>query len=230
MPVPAATLPAPRTPRYIYSDTVVKPRWQLIMHQLSQATRLPPLRTPARTGATRRTPPPPPHTAAPQHALACGTALRPLLARTEASGAVRPHRNQRVASRRIIVELHSEWGLPTSFFADVAQAHAHAHPHPNPHPNPNLKPNPNPNPNPSPSPNPNLNRHQVFHAEGYALNTSADGGSSCVALFAAQRAQISRLLPRLGLGCPNPNPNPNPNPDPDPDPSPNPNPNPKAEP
>ena len=63
MPVPAATLPVPRTPRYIYSDTVVKPRWQLIMHQLSQATRLPPLRTPAHTGATRRTPPPP-HTAA----------------------------------------------------------------------------------------------------------------------------------------------------------------------
>ena len=123
MPVPAATLPVPRTPRYIYSDTVVKPRWQLIMHQLSQATRLPPLRTPARTGATRRTPPPP-HTAGPQHALACGTALRPLLARTEASGAVRPHPNQRVASRRIIVELHSEWGLPTSFFADVAQLRA----------------------------------------------------------------------------------------------------------
>ena len=66
MPVPAATLPVSRTPRYIYSDTVVKPRWQLIMHQLSQ----------------------------------------------------------RVASRRIIVELHSEWGLPTSFFADVAQLRA----------------------------------------------------------------------------------------------------------
>ena len=116
----AATLPVSRTLRYIYSDTVVKPRWQLIMHQLSQATRLPPLRTPARTGATRRTPPPP-HTAAPQHALACGTALRPLLTRAETSGAVRPHPNQRVAPRRIIVELHSEWGLPTSFFADVAQ-------------------------------------------------------------------------------------------------------------
>lgn len=51
---------------YLYSDTVVKPRWQLIMHQLSQ----------------------------------------------------------NVASRRIIVELHSEWGLPTSFFADVAQLRA----------------------------------------------------------------------------------------------------------
>ena len=31
---------------------------------------------------------------------------------------------QNVASRRIIVELHSEWGLPTSFFADVAQLRA----------------------------------------------------------------------------------------------------------
>ena len=34
----------------------------------------------------------------------------------------------------------------------------------------------------------------VFHAEGYALNTSAGGGASCVALFAEQRQQISRLL------------------------------------
>ena len=42
-----ATLPVPRAPRYIYSDTVTKPRWQLIMHQLSQATRLPP--SPTRT-------------------------------------------------------------------------------------------------------------------------------------------------------------------------------------
>ena len=48
---------------YVYSDTLLKPRWQLIMHQLSS----------------------------------------------------------RVAHRRIILELHSEWGLPKSFFADVAQ-------------------------------------------------------------------------------------------------------------
>ena len=47
---------------YVYSDTLLKPRWQLIMHQLSQ----------------------------------------------------------RVTHRRIILELHSEWGLPRSFFADVA--------------------------------------------------------------------------------------------------------------
>jgi len=51
---------------YIYSDTVMKPRWQLIMHQLSQ----------------------------------------------------------HIAPRRIIVELHSEWGLGASFFADVTQLRA----------------------------------------------------------------------------------------------------------
>ncbi len=46
---------------YVYTDTTKKPRWQLIMHQLSH----------------------------------------------------------KVAARRIIIELHSEWGLPRSFFADV---------------------------------------------------------------------------------------------------------------
>ena len=86
-------------------------------------------------------------------------ALRPLLARAEASGAVRPHPNQRVAPRRIIVELHSEWGLPTSFFADVAQAHAHAHAHAQPDPNPH--PNPHPNSNHDPNPDPNPDRTQL---------------------------------------------------------------------
>ena len=46
---------------YVYSDTTRKPRWQLIMHQLSH----------------------------------------------------------RVTARRIIIELHSEWGLARGFFADV---------------------------------------------------------------------------------------------------------------
>ena len=83
MPVSTATLPVPRAPRYVYSDTVTKPRWQLIMHQLSQATRLPP----SPTHATRRAPPP--HGTAPPRELACGTALRPLAPRAEASVAVR---------------------------------------------------------------------------------------------------------------------------------------------
>jgi hypothetical protein len=46
---------------YIYTDTTRKPRWQLIMHQLSH----------------------------------------------------------KVAARRVIIEMHSEWGLPRAFFADV---------------------------------------------------------------------------------------------------------------
>ena len=32
MPVSTATLPVPRAPRYVYSDTVTKPRWQLNMN------------------------------------------------------------------------------------------------------------------------------------------------------------------------------------------------------
>ena len=114
-----ATLPVPRAPRYIYSDTVIKPRWQLIMHQLSQATRLPPSPTHARAQAQhaahrRRTAPPRPanlHAARP-------SGLWPRAPRRASPCA------QHVASRRIIVELHSEWGLPTSFFADVAQLRA----------------------------------------------------------------------------------------------------------
>ena len=119
MPVSTATLPVPRAPRYVYSDTVTKPRWQLIMHQLSQATRLPPSPTHARAQAQhaahrRRTAPPRPanlHAARP-------SGLWPRAPRRASPCA------QHVASRRIIVELHSEWGLPTSFFADVAQLRA----------------------------------------------------------------------------------------------------------
>ena len=110
-----ATLPVPRAPRYIYSDTVTKPRWQLIMHQLSQATRLPP--SPTRTHTCTAA-------AAPQH-LALRTCMRhgpsglwPRAPRRASPCA------QHVAPRRIIIEQHSEWGLPTSFFADIAQLRA----------------------------------------------------------------------------------------------------------
>ena len=51
---------------YIYTDTTRKPRWQLLMHQLTHP----------------------------------------------------------VAKRRIIIELHSEWGLPISFYADVKKLRA----------------------------------------------------------------------------------------------------------
>ena len=135
-----ATLAIPRAPRYIYSDTVTKPRWQLIMHQLSQATRLP--RLPHTASPTA----PPPHhlphclpqarvhTLPHRHTTATATPGAPH--REIAHGrpppsALWPHAPrraspcaQRVAPRRIIIELHSEWGLPTSFFADVAQLRA----------------------------------------------------------------------------------------------------------